>query len=148
METEIQTENSNVHNTEEEICVDQIETAGNYFDIETGRPQSLDKVIVQSIERLSEFTWFYIDKKKYPLLILHKYLDSDDIKRKMYSSILMAGGGLKFEGACAWLKSKISLNAQQVYYGGLYCKYMFGLIMPVYYYLFQGILKLSVHPKI
>lgn len=56
METETQTENSNVHNTEEEICVDQIETAGNYFDIETGRPQSLDKVIVQSIERLSEFT--------------------------------------------------------------------------------------------
>lgn len=36
----------------------------------------------------------------------------------MYSSILVVGGGLKFEGACAWLKSKISLNAQQVYYGG------------------------------
>lgn len=48
-------------------------------------------------------------------------LDSDDIKRKMYSSILVVGGGLKFEGACAWLKSKISLNAQQVYYGGLFC---------------------------
>lgn len=38
----------------------------------------------------------------------------------MYSSILVVGGGLKFEGACAWLKSKISLNAQQVYYGGLF----------------------------
>lgn len=38
----------------------------------------------------------------------------------MYSSILVVGGGLKFEGASAWLKSKISLNAQQVYYGGLY----------------------------
>ncbi|VVC30041.1 Hypothetical protein CINCED_3A008205 [Cinara cedri] len=95
---EIQTENNTVHNAEEEICVDQIEaTAGNYFDIETGRPQSLDKVIVQSIERLT----------------------SDDIKRKMYSNILVVGGGLKFDGACAWLKSKISLNAQQVYYGGL-----------------------------
>lgn len=55
METETQTENSISHNTEEDICVDQIETAGNYFDIETGRPQSLDKVIVQSIERLSKF---------------------------------------------------------------------------------------------
>lgn len=55
METETQAENSIVHNTEEEICVDQIETAGNYFDVETGRPQSLDKVIVQSIERLSKF---------------------------------------------------------------------------------------------
>lgn len=55
METEAQAENSIVHNTEEEICVDQIETAGNYFDVETGRPQSLDKVIVQSIERLSKF---------------------------------------------------------------------------------------------
>uniref|UniRef100_A0A2S2PUS2 Actin-related protein 8 n=2 Tax=Schizaphis graminum TaxID=13262 RepID=A0A2S2PUS2_SCHGA len=96
METETQIENSIVHTTEEEICVDQIETAGNYFDIETGRPQSLDKVIVQSIERLT----------------------SDEIKRKMYSSILVVGGGLKFDGACAWLKSKISLNAQQVYYGG------------------------------
>lgn len=55
METETQAENSITHNTEDEICVDQIETAGNYFDIETGRPQSLDKVIVQSIERLSKF---------------------------------------------------------------------------------------------
>lgn len=55
METETPTENNTTQNTEEEICVDQIETAGNYFDIETGRPQSLDKVIVQSIERLSEF---------------------------------------------------------------------------------------------
>lgn len=55
METETQTENSIVHNTDDEICVDQIEMAGNYFDIETGRPQSLDKVIVQSIERLRKF---------------------------------------------------------------------------------------------
>lgn len=54
---EIPAENNAVHNAEEEICVDQIEaTAGNYFDIDTGRPQSLDKVIVQSIERLSKFT--------------------------------------------------------------------------------------------
>jgi len=52
---------------------------------------------------------------------LNFYLDSDEIKRKMYSSILVVGGGLKFDGACAWLKSKISLNAQQVYYGGLLC---------------------------
>lgn len=91
---------------------------------------------------------FMLKKNTYPLLILHKYLDSDDIKRKMYSSILVAGGGLKFEGACAWLKSKISLNAQQVYYGGLFCRHMFNLIEPICYYLFQGILKLSVHPKI
>ena len=54
-------------------------------------------------------------------LNLYLYLDSDEIKRKMYSSILVVGGGLKFDGACAWLKSKISLNAQQVYYGGLLC---------------------------
>jgi len=65
METETQIENSIVHNTEEEICVDQIETAGNYFDIETGRPQSLDKVIVQSIERLSKFVDDNLWKKKY-----------------------------------------------------------------------------------
>lgn len=55
METETQIENSIVHNTEEEICVDQIETAGNYFEIETEKSKSLDKVIVQSIERLSKF---------------------------------------------------------------------------------------------
>lgn len=55
METETQTDNSIVQHTEDELCVDQIETAGNYFEIETGRPQSLDKVIVQSIERLSKF---------------------------------------------------------------------------------------------
>jgi len=52
---------------------------------------------------------------------LNLYLDSDEIKRKMYSSILVVGGGLKFDGAYAWLKSKIALNAQQVYYGGLFC---------------------------
>lgn len=58
MEIEAHAENSIIHNTEDEICVDQIETAGNYFDIETGRPQSLDKVIVQSIERLSKSTQY------------------------------------------------------------------------------------------
>lgn len=67
METETQIENSIVHNTEEEICVDQIETAGNYFDIETGRPQSLDKVIVQSIERLSKFVVDNVWKQIYNL---------------------------------------------------------------------------------
>lgn len=61
METEAQVDNSIIHNTEEDICVDQIETAGNYFDIETGRPQSLDKVIVQSIERLSKSTKYNIN---------------------------------------------------------------------------------------
>lgn len=61
METEAQVDNSIIHNTEEDICVDQIETAGNYFDIETGRPQSLDKVIVQSIERLSKSTKYSIN---------------------------------------------------------------------------------------
>jgi len=55
METETQIESSIVHNTEEEICVDQIETAGNYFETETEKSKSLDKVIVQSIERLSKF---------------------------------------------------------------------------------------------
>lgn len=49
----------------------------------------------------------------------------------MYSSILVVGGGLKFEGACAWLKSKISLNAQQVYYGGI-LQYTLGYVEFVY----------------
>lgn len=58
---EVQAENNAAHNAEEDICVDQVEaTAGNYFDIETGRPQSLDKVIVQSIERLSRLTIFNV----------------------------------------------------------------------------------------
>lgn len=135
METETQAENSIVHNTEEEICVDQIETAGNYFDIETGRPQSLDKVIVQSIERLSKFSLKTLYKISMSMMVNY-YVDSDDIKRKMYSSILVIGGGLKFEGACAWLKSKISLNAQQVYYGGLL--YIFLEVRFTYIYCFRS----------
>jgi hypothetical protein len=65
METETQADNSIAHNTEDELCVDQIETAGNYFEIETGRPQSLDKVIVQSIERLSKFALTSNEKNLY-----------------------------------------------------------------------------------
>lgn len=44
----------------------------------------------------------------------------------------MVGGGLKFEGACAWLKSKISLNAQQVYYGGThYYSFIVQILMDI-----------------
>ncbi|XP_050427259.1 actin-related protein 8-like [Adelges cooleyi] len=66
------------------------------FDRELQKPQGLDKVIVQSIERMN----------------------SEDLKQKMYGNILLVGGGFKFPSACTWLKNKILLYANQIDYDG------------------------------
>jgi len=49
---------------------------------------SLDQAILHSIERCS----------------------SDDMKRRMYSCILLVGGGAKFEGLSSWLYNKLILQ--------------------------------------
>ncbi|KAK9507119.1 hypothetical protein O3M35_008928 [Rhynocoris fuscipes] len=49
---------------------------------------SIDQAILQSIQRCA----------------------SDDLKKKMYSCILVVGGGMKFRGISNWLQKKISLQ--------------------------------------
>lgn len=53
----------------------------------------LDQAILQSIERCS----------------------NEDIKRKMYSCVLVVGSGLKFKGIGTWLRNRISLQTPYMY---------------------------------
>ena len=39
--------------------------------------------------------------------ILSYFVDNDDMKRRMYSCILVVGGGLMFSGAQSWLQYTI-----------------------------------------
>jgi actin-related protein 8 len=43
--------------------------------------------------------------------------DSDEVKRRMYSSILLVGGGLAFAGIEKWLQSRLSLQIPVQYRG-------------------------------
>ncbi|KAL1128958.1 hypothetical protein AAG570_013492 [Ranatra chinensis] len=40
---------------------------------------------------------------------------SDDLKRKMYSCILVVGGGMKFKGISTWLQNKIALQIPYIF---------------------------------
>ncbi|EZA55915.1 hypothetical protein DMN91_010634 [Ooceraea biroi] len=53
----------------------------------------LDQAILQSIERCS----------------------NEDLKRKMYSCVLVVGSGLKFKGIGTWLRNRISLQTPYMY---------------------------------
>ncbi|XP_054261537.1 actin-related protein 8 isoform X2 [Macrosteles quadrilineatus] len=56
------------------------------FVLGPGQLLGLDQAILQSIDRC------------------------DDLKRKMYSSILVVGGGMKFQGISTWLQNRIALQ--------------------------------------
>ncbi|KAG8332324.1 actin-related protein 8-like isoform X1 [Homalodisca vitripennis] len=58
------------------------------FVLSPGQLLGLDQAILQSIDRCG----------------------SDDLKRKMYSSILIVGGGMKFQGISTWLQNRIALQ--------------------------------------
>ncbi|KAF6205312.1 hypothetical protein GE061_019482 [Apolygus lucorum] len=61
-----------------------IEVSGD-IDFNFSQVLSLDQAILQSVQRCA----------------------SDDIKRKMFSTILIVGGGMKFKGISSWLKNKL-----------------------------------------
>jgi hypothetical protein len=44
------------------------------------------------------------------MLFSIEFLGGDEQKRKMYSTILIVGGGLKFDGISHWLQSKLALH--------------------------------------
>ncbi|CAB3385566.1 Hypothetical predicted protein [Cloeon dipterum] len=94
---------------EEDIVVDALDpnfhanslltAAGNILQekeiFESDILLSIDQAIMQSIERCPE-----------------------ELKKKMYSSILVVGGGMKFVGINTWLQNKISLQIPFMYRSG------------------------------
>ncbi|XP_046390968.1 actin-related protein 8 [Ischnura elegans] len=92
---------------EEDIVVDNMEGGGaggggaggrdgdGPLEPDPGTLLGLDQAVIQSIDRCS----------------------SDDLKRKMYSCILVVGGGMKFKGIGMWLKSRLSLQIPYMYRG-------------------------------
>ncbi|CAH1394970.1 unnamed protein product [Nezara viridula] len=65
----------------------EVEASGSgEFCTNEGGLLPLDQAILQSIQKCG----------------------SDDLKRKMYSSILLIGGGLKFKGIISWLEKRLS----------------------------------------
>lgn len=68
---------------------------------------SLDQAILHSIERCCKF----LSKNVFvSLLILPFQTASDEMKRRMYSCILLVGGGAKFEGLSTWLHNRLLLQ--------------------------------------
>lgn len=43
------------------------------------------------------------------------HLESDDLKRKMYSCVLVVGGGSMFPGIHTWLQNRLSVQIPVVY---------------------------------
>ncbi|KYN00766.1 Actin-related protein 8 [Cyphomyrmex costatus] len=87
---------------DDEVVVDASDPAPSLLnrDLDVPRdfviPQQLlglDQAILQSIERCS----------------------NEDLKRKMYSCVLVVGSGLKFKGIGMWLRNRISLQTPYMY---------------------------------
>ncbi|KAL1464856.1 hypothetical protein WDU94_004466 [Cyamophila willieti] len=75
---------------EEDIVVDSmVEVCSSAdFVLESGQPLGLDQAVLQSVERCG----------------------GDEQKRKMYGTILVVGGGLRFDGISHWLQTKLALH--------------------------------------
>nr|XP_018899502.1 PREDICTED: actin-related protein 8 isoform X2 [Bemisia tabaci] len=72
---------------EEELVVDE-PSGGGEFIVDSGQLPGLDTLILDSIERCG----------------------TDDLKKKMYSCILIVGGGMKFSNIGSWLQNHLSLQ--------------------------------------
>lgn len=84
---------SNVEAEEDTEVDDLIKFNANDFQTSNDQIIALDSAILQSIEHLS----------------------NDDLKRKMYNSILLVGGGSKIPGLAKWLQNKIRQSIPQNY---------------------------------
>ncbi|KYN11816.1 Actin-related protein 8 [Trachymyrmex cornetzi] len=87
---------------EDEVVVDASDPAPSLLNRDLDAPRDfvipqqllgLDQAILQSIERCS----------------------NEDLKRKMYSCVLVVGSGLKFKGIGMWLRNRISLQTPYMY---------------------------------
>ena len=75
--------------------LDQADVSTNEKEISTEMLLGIDQAILQCIDRC----------------------DSDEIKRKMYSCILITGGGMSFVGIDKWLHSRLSMQIPLQYRG-------------------------------
>lgn len=87
-------ESQQTGNPDEDIVVDALEGGGGEtVSIAPGQVLGLDAAILQSIDRCP----------------------TEELKRKMYSSILIVGGGIKVQGLAVWLQNKLALQIPYAY---------------------------------
>ncbi|KPJ09840.1 Actin-related protein 8 [Papilio machaon] len=87
-------ENQPTGNADEDIVVDTLDGGpGDIVSLAPGQVLGLDAAILQSIDRCS----------------------SEELKRKMYSSILIVGGGVKVHGLNLWLQNRLALQIPYAY---------------------------------
>lgn len=87
-------ENQPTGNADEDIVVDTLDGGpGDVVSLAPGQVLGLDAAILQSIDRCS----------------------SEELKRKMYSSILIVGGGVKVHGLNLWLQNRLALQIPYAY---------------------------------
>ncbi|BES93070.1 actin-related protein 8 [Nesidiocoris tenuis] len=65
-----------------------IEVTGGDNDFSFGQALSVDQAVIQSVQQCG----------------------NDDTKRKMFSTVLVVGGGMKFKGISSWLKNKLAFQ--------------------------------------
>lgn len=95
-------------------------------DFVVGPQQSLglDHAVLQSIDRcrgyfLSNFVQLTVPWYEMTNLVLFSVsAATDDLKRKMYSCVLVVGSGMKFQGIGMWLHNRISLQIPYMYRAG------------------------------
>lgn len=78
-------------NPDDDIVVDNLEGVGDILT--PGQVLGLDAAILQSIDCCT----------------------SEELKRKMYSNILIVGGGVKVQGLALWLQNRLSLQIPYAY---------------------------------
>ncbi|GBP87875.1 Actin-related protein 8 [Eumeta japonica] len=80
-------------NPDEDIVVDSLEVGPGEASLMPGQVLGLDAAILQSIDRCP----------------------NEELKRKMYSSILIVGGGVKIQGLASWLQNRLALQIPYAY---------------------------------
>lgn len=68
----------------------------------------IDQAILQSIERCREFLPSSLSVSEADRLSPHLSTATDEMRKKMYSSVILVGGGCKFAGAEKWLQMRLS----------------------------------------
>lgn len=115
---------------EEEVVVDAVDSAPitlSNRDLDAPRdfvvgPQQLlglDHAVLQSIDRCRMCLIdhdYAIEAGKENLS--SRFTATEDLKRKMYSCVLVVGSGMKFQGIGMWLHNRISLQIPYMYRAG------------------------------
>ena len=99
---------------EEDLVVDSLAADAAPDEPQQQLLYSLDQAILHSIERCCELSTILLYELKNVgfcfQILLYFLLASDEMKRRMYSCILLVGGGAKFEGLSTWLHNRLLLQ--------------------------------------